>query len=218
MDSDQKLNSTKDVTAGAESSDSNTGDLTELFAQPLPPVSKTVDDYQDNPEPEPEKVPDEEGAAKVEPDDARGTLDKKGNPFDPALHRYPPEMTPTGRWKKRPKKELDNEKENGEPGIDANYKTRLEAQKMAAVYSGMHIAVFGQDGTATPEMQGFLVDGFENFFHHNGAVEIPPGIDLLLVCGTYTGQIVSRPSNWEKCKKFCGGLVKRWKEWRIKRA
>lgn len=219
MDTDQNLDSSAEgVARGTEEKDTPSGDLSQLFGQELPPVSEQSSDYIDTPEEseDPAEIPgDDADHDQTGPESARGTLDKKGGAFDPAIHRYPPELTPGGKWKKRPRKELEEgakDKNTGEK-IEGNHRTRLEAQKVASLYAATHVAIFGQDGFATPEQQAMLVDGFENYFHHNGAVEIPPGLDLALVCGTYSTQIATRKNNWEKCKKFFGGL----KDWYKKR-
>lgn len=222
MDTVQNVDSgAEGVADGTATNDTPTTEAAQLFTQELPPVTEQSNDYID-------EVAELEATAESDPanndlsgddsatgpESARGTLDKKGGAFDPAIHRYPPELTPGGKWRKRPKSEIDSGPTNEKTGekIEGNHRTRLEAQKVAGLYSALHITVFGQDGLATPEQQGMLVDGFENYFHHNGTVEIPPGLDLALICGTYSTQIAARPKNSEKVKGFFKGVAEWWKK------
>lgn len=187
----------------------------DFFDMELPPVSEKSDDYiSDEPEPqdaeegiteygeestpEGEKLGDTPNGAEA----LRGTLDDKNGAYDPALHIFPPEKTPAGKWRRIPKKQREKmEQENTAP--EPNASTRLEAQKMAGIYAMAHTLVWGIEDTK-PDDQHFLmlVDSIEQHFNENGAVEIPSGINVLLSAGMYTKEIADREKNISKTKKM----------------
>lgn len=134
---------------------------------------------------------------------ARGLLDDKEKPYDPAMHVFPPEKTPSGIWKKLPKSQ--REKKDPETGktvlpTKTNLSCRRDAEKSARFYDTIHCVVFGAEAKATSEQVGALTDSFERFYQENGAIEIPPHVELALTCLDHTTEIIKRPSVTEKFK------------------
>lgn len=143
----------------------------------------------------------------------RGTLSPSGEPFDPAVHVYPPSATTKGVWRKR-KQTAQRGTESLDDLPNANY--RREAEKAAALYAAMHTALLGND--ARPEDGDLLpmVDAWESYFQSNGLKQVPPWAALLLTKAAYTHAIVSRPAIWPRVK--AGGLkVLSWFGFKVKK-
>lgn len=140
----------------------------------------------------------------------RGMLDEKGKQFDPSIHLEPPELTPTGRWKRIPKAKRES-MANNEEQIEANINYRKEAQKSALIYATLHAIPFPGDSKPQPEVFNGLVDSIERYYMEKCIKESPVEIDLIMSMGIYTQNIVTRPSNWEKTKRFFSGAWGRFK-------
>lgn len=123
-----------------------------------------------------------------------GRLDDTGKSFDPLIHSSPPEKTPTGRWKKKPKAKLAKKEQIND--------IRAEAQKVAFIYAGLHVLVFGESGAIDEDGVVSLTNSYERYMAEKGIVSMPPAIDVALASVIYTAGVVSRPENKPKAKAF----------------
>jgi len=154
---------------------------------------------------------DNESGDEYSANEYRGLLDEKGAPFDPSLHKSPPEKTAGGKWKRIPKREREQTQESGEIP-EANATNRMEAQKAALVYAGLHGAIFPQDCKPSSEHLNMLTDSIEQYFNENGAIEMPAGLNVALAMGMYSQEIATRPTNFEKLKKWGKSLSEKWRD------
>lgn len=142
----------------------------------------------------------------------RGLKDDKGVAFDPSLHSTPPEKTPSGRWKKIPKREREKLAGSG-VDIEPNATNRMEAQKAASIYASLHGLPFPSDCAPNPDNFKMLTDSIEQYYNENGAIELSAGLNLLLSCGMYSQEVATRPTNFDKVK----GWFKKGGDWFKKR-
>ena len=145
---------------------------------------------------------------------SRGIKDDKGKPYDPAMHVFPPEKTPSGIWKKLPKSQ--REKKDVETGktilpADTNIKCRRDAEKSAHFYDTIHVMLFGEEGKAKNEQLAALTDSFERFYQENGALNIPPHWELAVTCLDHTTEIVKRPSIFERVQVWGIKLIMKFR-------
>lgn len=133
----------------------------------------------------------------------RGLKDDKGVGFDPTLHIYPPEKTPSGRWKKIPKSKREKMVKEDGAEVEPNEAIRLNAQKAAQLYALAHTIPFGQNGLPeTSADLNILTDSFERYLVETGNVDIPPHLDALLSMGIYTQGIATRPTNMKRISNW----------------
>lgn len=130
----------------------------------------------------------------------RGTLSRSGEPFDPAIHVYPPsENKKSGAWRKRAKA-IQHATTNDELP-NANY--RKEAEKTARLYAAIHQLAFGDDGKLTDAADIVpMVDAWELYFHENGLRKMPTWAQLVISHSAYTWGVVRRPAIWPRCRNF----------------
>lgn len=182
----------------------------DLLKFELPPVSEKTDDFVDDDEPEKEeKISGFDDGENLEKptDEYRGLMDDKGNPFDPAIHKTPPEKTPTGRWKRIPKQK----REAGETG-EPNALYRKQAQNFANLYASLHVTAFGSDGAVDKQALAPLVDSLELYFMEEGLRELSPKAQVMLSGFNYSTIICSREPNAEKLKRWFTPLILRIKK------
>ena len=131
----------------------------------------------------------------------RGIKDDKGKAYDPALHVFPPEKTPSGIWKKLPKSQRGVNKEGKETlPTKTNASVRKSAEKFAQLYDSAHILFFGEDGKADTKQISKLSDSFERYFQEAGSIDLPPHLDVLFTCVTHSTEICKRPTVTERIK------------------
>lgn len=142
----------------------------------------------------PEELNPETDLENHDPNSFAGRLDDKGRPFDPNIHISPAEKTPTGRWRKKPKDRI-NKKETVSD-------IRAEAQKLAFLYAGLHVVIFGEDGSIDETGVVSLTNSYERLMAEKGIINTPPVFDVILASIIYTSSIVMRPKNAQKAKGF----------------
>ncbi len=100
------------------------------------------------------------------------------------------------------------EKAPEETAQNSNHSIRLEAQKAAQIYAGLHMGIFGAENGKASSREQFmmLVDSFENYMLENGVTRLPAGADLAMTMGLYTVDVSLRPSNTQKIKGWFTGL------------
>lgn len=203
----------KNETITAPSSKEEKTDL-DFLAMELPPVSEKIV-YHDDDKGEIIDVGDDaadnhnfDESAEEPTNEYRGLKDDKGIAFDPTLHSAPPEKTPSGRWKKIPKREREKLAGSG-VDIEPNATNRMEAQKAASIYASLHGLPFPTDCAPNPDNFKMLTDSIEQYYNENGAIELSAGLNLLLSCGMYTQEVATRQSNLDKVKNW----VKKGSEW-----
>ncbi|MEG9862954.1 MAG: hypothetical protein V6Z82_06975 [Flavobacteriales bacterium] len=193
------------------------GTADDFFEMALPPVTQEEGGYiDDEPEPEPEDPSKNDNDLREDYTPAieeyRGVKDEKGNPFDPALHVFPPEKTAGGKWRRIPKKERDKRLTTGQTseGIEApesNASNRLDAQKMAAMYAGLHSSIYGvENARPNPAYFNDLTDSIEQYFNEHGSIELPASVQLIMSAGLYSHEISTRESNIQKTRNLIGGI------------
>lgn len=194
----------------------------DLLKMDLPPVTEKVDDFNDSAETE--QTGESEQTPEVNADEvnaARGTLDDKGGAFDPALHVYPPEKTPGGKWKKKPKAKMPRSDAGAAQAQQTPNSTyRREAEALATNYALVHQLAFGEEA-GIKSMADLLpmVSAWEAYFAKKGVREIPPEVAVFITHSAYSMGIVKRPGVAEKfasmmapIKKFFGFKTKEKKE------
>lgn len=185
------------------------------FVFTLPPVTDTSEDYADADEARAAIEGEGEDASGIkvntapsdppqppegDPEKYRGQLDQHGNVYNPERHRYPPEKTATGRWRKHPRKTLEAKTLDGPDVTPADI--RAEAQKLAMLYGSLHLIPFGADGAVkAPELVP-LIDAYERYMMAHGAVHTPPSLDAVLSSAAYTAGVAQRPGNIDKAKNW----------------
>lgn len=192
------------------------GSTDDFFEMALPPVTQEEGGYiDDEPEPEEPQQNDNNLREDFTPaiEEYRGVKDEKGNPFDPALHVFPPEKTAGGKWRRIPKKERDQRLATGQTseGVDApesNAGNRLDAQKMAALYAGVHSTIYGaENARPNPVYFNDLTDSIEQYFNEHGSIELPASVQLVMSAGLYSHEISTRESNIQKTRNLIGGIL-----------
>lgn len=136
---------------------------------------------------------------------SRGILDDKNKPFDPSVHAYPPEKTPSGIWRKLSKSKREKiDPENGKTilATQSNLSCTRDAEKSSHFYDTVHVLAFGKDAKGTDEQLKALKDSFERFYQENGSLDIPPHWELALTCLDHTTEIIKRPSIFERVQVF----------------
>lgn len=175
----------------------------DIFAFSLPPVTETDTGYIDESATASPEAGD--SAGELEPDTGeayRGMLDDKGVGFDPSIHSAPPEKTPSGRWKRIPKREREQRDGNETTKIEPNAAAAIEAQKMASLYGALHAIPFGSGAVIEKTEIIILADSIERYFNANGITQTPPGLDVALSAGLYSLGVSQRPSNVEKTTAY----------------
>ena len=141
---------------------------------------------------------------------ARGIKDDKGKEFDPSIHVFPPEKTPSGIWKKLPKSKRKNDDGKEVLPTVTNATIKRSAEKAANLYDTAHILAFGEDGKADAKQLGKLSESFERFFQEKGAIDLPPHLDLIVTCISHSTEVCKRPTVTERIKgKLAIWTVKR---------
>lgn len=139
------------------------------------------------------------------PESVRGTLSPKGEPYDPAVHAYPPEPNPprgrgAGMWKRHRRKPT-NTPASMEDVPNAQY--RREAETSARLYAEAHVMMFGPDANIdSPESLVSMTNAWERYFQVNGLKQAPPWAELLLTHASYTHQIVKREKIFPRVKRW----------------
>lgn len=186
-----------------------------LMGFELPPVTETSNDFI-GADVDPDASPDLDTVSEADAAERyRGTLDDKGNPYDPAVHDYPPQKTgKLKKWKRKPKdKRLnDGEVSANEPMSNAAY--RGEAEKLARVYGNLHLFPFGNAG-AIKSIDDLLplVDDLERYFLEKGHKEIDPTYAVLISAANYSIDVCRREPNAEKLKRWFAPLFTKIKSW-----
>lgn len=157
----------------------------------LPPVTDKTDGFVD----------DTQDSTYKAPDSYRGTLDEKGKEFDPSLHRYPPELTATGRWRKLPKNE---QRRAPDEQLDTNNAAYLrEGEKMARLYADLHQIPFGPDGGLLDKSDLLQMrDAWAAKYAEDGLQQMAPIWQIILSSGLYTLGVVQRPTIWERVRAW----------------
>ncbi len=187
----------------------------------LPPISEQIVYHDDDKgETEPETTQGvKTDTFKVDQDastEYRGMLDAKGVSFDPTIHIAPPEKTPSGRWKRIPKNQREKIS-SGDVEIEPNASNRMEAQKAALMYAGLHGLIFPEDCAPNPGNLNNLIDSVEQYYNENGAIELPAGLNLTIAAGMYSQEVAVRPSNLRKVKTWIGKVSNKFKDSRNKK-
>lgn len=182
----------------------------DIFDFTLPPVTETDTGYIDG-EASASALDEgqDEALTAPDPDKYRGMLDDKCGEFDPSLHVAPPEKTPSGRWKRIPKRERKKRDGNADEKIEPNAEAKQEAQKMALIYGALHSIPYGAGGAIEKTEIVVLADSIERYFNANGITQTPPSLDVILSAGLYSLGVSQRPSNIEKTKAYFARL-KKW--------
>lgn len=211
---DQKLTTKTDGTSEVSATEHLEDTANDsILTMELPPVSDIDESYESAPEPEPEAETPLVNSTKEETESAadklRGALDDKGQAYDPAVHSFPAEKTPTGKWKKVSKAKLA-EKPAEEIAEQSNAAVRLEAQKAAMLYAGIHQGVFGAENgkPSNPAYVAMLIDSFERYMLENGVTKMPAGADALLTMGMFSIDVATKPRNAQKVKGWFSGSFK----------
>jgi len=156
------------------------------------------------------EVMEDAGLSKDEKiDKLRGTLSDKGEPWDPELHSWPPNMTQAGAWKKRRKRK------SGEPEGQPNAEFRAAAQNAAILYANLNFIALGEGAEIDKEVLPMVVDGFENYYKEKGIQEIPAWAGVVLGCANYSFTVATKPKPKERVKGWyqsLKGMFKRDKE------
>lgn len=139
-----------------------------------------------------------------DPEKYRGQLDGHGNLYNPERHRYPPEQTATGRWRKHPRKTLEAKALDGPDETPADI--RAEAQKLAMLYGSLHLIPFGAGGAVKSAELVPLIDAYERYMMAHGAVHTPPSLDAVLSSIAYSATVSQRPANTGKLKNWTARL------------
>lgn len=189
-----------------------------LMTFELPPVSDTAHDFIGETEPENTEFEQDYGD-RPEPagDDGgekyRGTPDSKGNPYDPSIHAYPPELTgKLQKWKKLSKNAKP--RADGEDEIKPNAAYRQEAAKMAALYAQSHVLMFGTEGRLLSQNDITpLIDDLDRYMLENGHTEISAGWAVAMSAGLYTVDVCQREKNIDKVKRFYSEISDKVKGW-----
>lgn len=177
----------------------------------LPPVTQSSGDFVRD---DGDQVPGDsvEFSEVDEAEKLRGTPDSKGNPYDPSIHAFPPEMTgKLKKWKKKPK--IKQEKDIAE-GQQVNTAFRGEADKIARLYAQLHMLPFGRDGgLENVEDLNPLTDDLERYLMEVGHTHISPKYAVGISAILYSVGVCQRPSNAERVKAWFGGLGEKVKGW-----
>lgn len=194
----------------------------DLLKMDLPPVTEKVDDFNDSAETE--QTGESEQSPDISADEvnaARGTLDDKGGAFDPAIHIFPPEKTPGGKWKKKPKAKMPRSDAGAAHAQNTpNASFRREAEAVATNYALLHQLAFGEEA-GIKSMSDILpmASAWEAYFAKHGVKEMPPSVAIFITHAAYSMGIVKRPGVAEKfasmlasVKKFLGFKTKEKKE------
>lgn len=152
--------------------------------------------------------------------------DNKGRAFDPSIHKADaagnPEMTSTGRFKRKLRMPGDNHHKtaslNLPPDTAPDMKIKIAAGKLADVFIITGISFFGDEWK--PEIskdfneRQMLIDANERFMIEHGYVEPPAWIDLALAYGLYTGKrIIQRKPEGRIEKLWQWGKMKATNFW-----
>lgn len=168
-----------------------------LLKMELPTPTATDTGFEDESQPTP-------APAGTGPESMRGTLSPKGEPYDPAVHAYPPEPNPprgrnAGMWKRHRRKPTATPA-SMEDVPNAQY--RREAETAARLYAEAHVAVFGPEANIdSPESLVSMTNAWERYFQVNGLKQAPPWAELLLTHVSYTRQIVAREKIWPRVRR-----------------
>lgn len=163
-----------------------------------PPKTETTSDYIAPAQSVPGPV------AASGPESVRGTLSRKGEPYDPSVHVYPPrENKKSGEWRKR---KHSGETKGGDihaPPAAPNAEYRKAAQESAEMYATLHELILGKE--AAPESADDLVpmtNAWERYYQANGMPERSPGMSVALAMVGYTHGILRRPAFWPRVKEW----------------
>lgn len=172
----------------------------DLLKTELPPPTPIDTGFDENLQLNVGQRTDSPDISSTGPESMRGTLSRGGEAYDPARHAYPPEETPgKGKWKKRARA-AGPIPATSDDIPNAQY--RREAEKMAAMYAHLHVAVLGPDARSEPEELASMVDAWEAYFQTNGLKQVPPWAAVALTHGAYTHSVIKRPTLWPKVKKW----------------
>jgi hypothetical protein len=180
-----------------------------LFTFDLPPVTAGGGGYIEVETPPDESAPENiEHVSSVQnsggkPWEAcekyRGQLSDAGQVFDPELHQNPPSQTKTGNWRNKSKAQRTLHGLEGGNGLDdtaapTTPPNRIEAQKAAQLYAGLHIPILG-NAAAPDSIESLLplIGSIERYYNEKGVKHLPAGLDVLLSMGIYSAQVVNRP-------------------------
>lgn len=149
-----------------------------------------------------EQMPGKEDGQTVDEhkDAVRGTLSKKGTPYDPLLHSYPPSMTQAGEWKKRRNVKPKGGAEQTDGVSNADY--RRAATQAGMLYAQLNHIALGEGAEPIESEVLPVIDAFENWYLHNGIQEVPPWAGLVLGLGGYTYTVASRPKPRQRVKEW----------------
>lgn len=174
----------------------------------LPDETQTAGDFiQDDKPPETQESGEAIEAVEVdensEAEKHRGTPDKKGNPYDPLIHAFPPEMTgKLEKWKKKPKSKVDQAIVSD---VKSNTSFRAEAAKFAHLYGQGHMLLFGKDGAVQDKEELVpLTDDLERYMMENGHTQMPAGYAVALSSILYSMGVCQREPNAAKVKRWTG--------------
>jgi len=177
-----------------------------LLSFDLPEVTQTAQDFiQDDIEPLTGEAGLNESVIEVdensEAEKHRGTKDKKGNPYDPVLHAFPPEMTgKLGKWKRKPKAQQAKAIVDD---VKPNSSFRSEADKFAKLFANLHMLPFGKNGGIQDvEELVPLTDDLERYMQENGHTNISAGWAVALSAGLYSVGVCQREPNAVKVKRW----------------
>lgn len=175
----------------------------------LPEVTEQTGDYLDESPPEAESIedqtqPEPESESTVQTGESlRGAPDDKGGLYDPSIHKFPAEKTPAGRWKKKPKSQIER---GTSTKSGANFS--LSAARYAELYGNMHIPLLGNDaGISSRDDLKPLSDSIKSYLETAGYSEIDPKWSVLLSAVNYSMDVIKRPTVSERFAELVAPLV-----------
>lgn len=189
-------------------------DLDVEFSEPdyeLPDITDESSDFIDDSPDEAESTIDNDYEEKNSDNDRpntgeqyRGINSRAGEMFDPSKHAVPPVETKTGKWRKKRRKNNDEE-------IIENESYVREAQKLATIYAESHKIVYGEGAAVSQSELSPLVDSIQGYMMENGLADVPPWVAVLLTGAAYTSNVASRKVNEEKTHKLKELILEKFK-------
>jgi len=130
----------------------------------------------------------------------RGQLSGSGEKYDPAIHAYPPKETgKTKNWRKKPRKQMEAEKQAQPDAPNVSAEIRRNAEDVALTYGEAHQLVYGEHGAVENQSDLMpLINALERKFEQDGMVEMPPTVAVIMNAAFYSLRVARREQNKEK--------------------
>jgi hypothetical protein len=168
----------------------------------------------DMPEVVPDAIEASENKAKEAETVQKETVDRKGRKFDPNTHRLDkdgnPELTPTGRFKRKlniPKQTAQQTGAGGEPSsVDP---LLLSAQQYTDCFLLNAQMVIGDEAKAMPGEREAMIQAWYAFNVRYGAIAMNPIVSVLFVHAAFIASRASKPRTGGILKKL-GENIKTW--------